>query len=230
MRKKPIVIPKETLELLYIKQGLTIKEIADKLGYSITPVFRSLKRHNIPSNPLTLYTRKNLKPLLSEIRELYITRKWTLTSLAKHYKVKLETMRGFLVDNGIKPRSISESLKLSAPKRVIGQNGHGRNWQGGRSKNTTNGYITIWIPEHHRASKQGYAYEHILVWEQTHGRKVPKGWVVHHLNGVKTDNRPENLHAMPNGEHIGLARPYKARIRQLEAEIKEFRQLKLTNK
>ena len=55
-----------------------------------------------------------------------------------------------------------------------------------------------------------------------------KGWHVHHLNGIRDDNRPENLHAMPQGEHIGLAKPYKERIRKLEAELKELQQLKLT--
>ena len=228
MRRKPIIILKETLEELYLKQDLTMKEIADKLGYSVTPVFRSLKRHGISTKPLTHYTRRGLGLLREELEDLYIRRRWTLTSLAKHYKVKLETIRNILIDYGIAIRSTSETLKLSAPKRVWGKDGHGRNWQGGRSKNTTNGYITIWKPGHYRASKQGYVYEHILVWEQTHGRRVPKGWMVHHLNGIKTDNRPENLHAMPNGEHVGLAKPYKARVHQLETELRELHQLHLT--
>lgn len=228
MRRKPIIISKEILVELYLEQDLTMKEIADKLGYSITPIFRSIKRHGIPTKPMKHYTRRGLNIFKPELEDLYIKKKWTLTSLAGHYKVKVDTIRSILVDYGISIRSTLEVLKLSAPSRVWDKDGHGRNWQGGRSKNTTNGYTTIWMPEHHRASKQGYVYEHILVWEQTYNKHVPDGYHVHHLNGVRTDNRPENLQALPQGEHIGLARPYKKRILELEAELKELQQLKLT--
>lgn len=45
--------------------------------------------------------------------------------------------------------------------------------------------------------------EHRLVWEQHHG-ELPDGWIVHHLNGDRIDNRIENLHAMPADEHLAL--------------------------
>jgi hypothetical protein len=45
--------------------------------------------------------------------------------------------------------------------------------------------------------------EHRIVWEAAHG-PLAKGWAVHHVNGDRSDNRLENLEAMPAGEHSRL--------------------------
>jgi len=100
----------------------------------------------------------------------------------------------------------------------LGVHQHRGNWKGGRIQN--NGYIYIFAPDYWHTSKNGYVPEHVMVWEQTHNQHLPDGWVVHHLNGIKDDNRPENLAGLPNGEHVGLAKPYKQRIRELELRIK----------
>ena len=71
-----------------------------------------------------------------------------------------------------------------------------------------------------------YRPEHRIVWEQTHGQTLPSTWVVHHLNGVKDDNRPENLAAMPRHEHHTHPRkalvPYEERIQELEQRLASF--------
>jgi len=84
-------------------------------------------------------------------------------------------------------------------------------WTGGRRKSS--GYILVY-----NGSRDNYIGEHRLVWEQTHGRKLPKDWIVHHINGVKDDNRPENLEAMPRNKHSAwfLLQAAQKRIRELE--------------
>lgn len=55
-------------------------------------------------------------------------------------------------------------------------------------------------------SKGKYTYEHRLVMEQIIGRPLVKGETVHHKNGIRNDNRPENLElwseAQPYGQRV----------------------------
>ena len=59
------------------------------------------------------------------------------------------------------------------------------------------------------------------VWQEAHG-KIPKGWLVHALNGNNGDVRLENLAAVPRyPEHQGqITAPYIVRIQSLERELR----------
>lgn len=91
-----------------------------------------------------------------------------------------------------------------------GANSH--KWKGGKSFDKRGGYIKVYMGD----SK--YKNEHTLVWEKAHKRKLPKNWVIHHINGVKTDNRIKNLTAMPRNKHTNwtLLHIAQKRIRALE--------------
>src|SRR4030042_77792 len=116
-------------------------------------------------------------------------------------------------------RTKSESLKIAwvRRRRKLIDNMANPNWQGGGRYQDTKGYIRVYSPGHHRRwGKQNYTFEHIIVWEKANNEEVPKGYCIHHLNGIKNDNRPENLVKMKNGEHTNQTIPYRNRIKELE--------------
>lgn len=107
-------------------------------------------------------------------------------------------------------------------------------WKGGRRINEQ-GYIEIYMPEYKHTRSNGYVREHIYVAEQSIGRTLrfydvgdERNEVVHHINGVKTDNRPENLLVLTVSQHRMLHMAVSkedvdevllSRIHQLESEL-----------
>lgn len=65
----------------------------------------------------------------------------------------------------------------------------------GSGSTAPNGYRVIYTPEH-----DGIQLEHRVFMERHLGRKLLPGETVHHRNGIKVDNRIENLQ-LRSGNH-----------------------------
>jgi hypothetical protein len=76
---------------------------------------------------------------------------------------------------------------------------HGPRWSGGKTINGC-GYVRIYCPEHPNHI-QRYVVEHRLVMEKHLCRYLEPHEIVHHINGIKTDNRLENLILTNRAEH-----------------------------
>ena len=62
-------------------------------------------------------------------------------------------------------------------------------------------------------------------WQEAHG-PIPKGHLIHHLNGDTRDNRLENLAAVARyPAHLGqVTAPYVYRIKVLERLLKQHKE------
>lgn len=71
-----------------------------------------------------------------------------------------------------------------------------KNWKGGFYYQ--GGYKLLKVVYHPNSNKRGYVSEHRLVMENHLKRYLSKDEVIHHINGVKDDNRIENLELVYN--------------------------------
>jgi hypothetical protein len=76
-------------------------------------------------------------------------------------------------------------------------------WRGGRTRHKA-GYLMLWTPGHPRSGKGQYVFEHLLVMERILGRYLLPTESVHHRNGVRDDNRPENLELWTRPRPTGI--------------------------
>lgn len=69
------------------------------------------------------------------------------------------------------------------------------------------GYVVVYLPGHPNVRKgRNDVLEHVVVMAEALGRPLRRGENVHHINGVRDDNRIENLELwvskQPKGQRV----------------------------
>lgn len=127
---------------------------------------------------------------------------------------------------GIPKRNRSQASSLSSQHIERGGEKAPR-WHGG-SRKTKAGYVEVWVaPDdffHSMAGKGNYVKEHRLVMAKVLYRCLLPWEVVHHKNGIKDDNRLENLQLLPGARQHATDLELKRRVKQQQREILSLRE------
>lgn len=79
----------------------------------------------------------------------------------------------------------------------------------------TNGYVLVDLrTDDPGTDKRGRIYEHRLIMQRRLGRPLSKPEVVHHIDGDKRNNHPDNLEVMPTGWHHRAAHAKRADLQK----------------
>lgn len=129
--------------------------------------------------------------------------KETLEKMSKSHKEVPSHRKGLSVEEeyGLKRAKLIKQKNSESKKGLyVGENNP--RWNGGVKY--SRGYVFIYKPNHPN-NVQGYVQEHRLIMEQHIGRYLKSKEVIHHINGIKKDNRIENLMLLKNeSEHKKL--------------------------
>lgn len=169
--------------------GITMRSIAEAIGVNEQNVYKWFNDKTRPS-------QKNLRAMLMFLGiELPISlQKNPEGKIPYGIKTCKACNKDFPVYRGLAVSYCSRECRGDTIAER--QAGHkNAMWKGGETvtSHSGGGYIKELCPNHPNADPGGYVLQHRLVMERTIGRYLKSSERVHHKNGDRQDNRPENL-------------------------------------
>lgn len=183
------------------ESGMSANAIGRHFKAGQAVILRHMERRAIPRR-----ARGNFSPISIEtIRTLY-DRGFNCGEVARMVGVSRTSVKKRLVSAGI-------AIRPSRPK--VHKGAANSQWKGGKIR-SRHGYILVSVGNNKRRP------EHRLVMEQHLGRPLTSSEIVHHMNGVRDDNRIENLAltTQRDHEHDTYVKCLQRRILELETHLK----------
>jgi hypothetical protein len=186
-------------ERLYA-EAPSMRALARQLGMSPAGVALNLRKHGIQVRNTRAATVRR-KPTTAKERagwQRQYDEAGSVSELARRLGKSGGTIRYHLRRCGVEIRSEG----FASPKSVRHFGADSNRWKGGTYRRP-DGYIYEYAPDHPAAGRaKGYVLQHRLVMEAKLGRPLLDTELVHHINEVKDDNRPENLEIYERPAHI----------------------------
>lgn len=203
VRSNTALSPDAELEMVSFYESadtVTLSAVAKKFDIAIPTVRAILERHGRQARPLIGRPMKIFASEDAALISTMLAAGHSQETIAKTIGTSQTTMRRVMNLAGIK-KDASRSRRR-----------HGM-WRGGRFE--VKGYILVLVPQDHKffsqmAGASGYVLEHRLVMAEKLGRPLTRDETVHHINGIKNDNRPENLQLRQGNHGTGGAHQCRA--------------------
>lgn len=217
-------INKCTLSDMYLSQKMSMREISEKLKipeFKIRKmiIYYGIKIRTKSENAKIIFENKlGFIPELSkdELEDMYIEERMSITDIANKIGLPYNRTRNMLKNFGVDVRSPADGLRYVRHKLGEANRGKKRVFTEEHKHNMRKGMIKKWDKSAKGITQKGGGYieftrgenkyrrVHVVKMEEKIGRKLLPNEVVHHINGIKNDNRMENLRLMTNEEHSRL--------------------------
>jgi len=191
--------------------GMPLSHVARLPGF---PTQGTLKRHLLErGHEVWVGPWKMRSATKEQLYELHHVQDLSAETIGKMFKCSGSAVRRRLVELGI-PKGSGNHRAMSGPSHW--------SWRGGQYRDA-GGYVRVRCPGHPNAGKNGYVLEHRKVAAELIGRPLRSDEEVHHVDGDKTNNAPENLVVIPRGKHQKLHAHICRELLSLQREVARLR-------
>lgn len=138
------------------------------------------------------------------LEEKYIQEGLSLSDIEKQFGFRRSTVYRNLVNYNIPRRGFGGHInQINGTKKALTGKPSWNKGKGKRYIYNEKGYKLVLRLNHPMANSKGYILEHRLVMSEYLGRELSRKELVHHVNGIKDDNRIENLSLLTPTTHCG---------------------------